>query len=293
MQNVNSDFWQKLQEDAVELVTVIDLITVNTTFHWTLGNEPITAPFSGVDTEYEVGPIRSDLRQKQSSDLSVENAGFGVANSGDVLSALLEVEDLDFASLNVRRVFADTPGLGFLQIFEGQIGDQSHDRNNISLNVRNRWQSLSREWPHYRYQDTCIWRFGGAGCGFDISTVTLTFTEGDLITGSSDRIALRFQNMTLIGSFDNDWFALGKLSFSSGKNAGVIRTIRSHSGDLIQLSRPLPFPVHSTDVFSMAPGCRKRLVADCASKYNNVQSGYAGFRWIPILEDGNQPIPRG
>lgn len=289
MQSVSSAFWARLQEPTVELATILDVVTVNTTFHWTLSNQDITAPFSGSDQTYIPAPIASNLRQKETNDLSVNQAGMVAANTDSLISQLLSTEDIDFAQVNVRRVFVDTPGLGFLQIFEGEIGEQSHDRVVWSFSIRNRWQSLSREFPQYKYQDLCVWRFGSIGCGFDISTVTLTFSHATVDVGSSSRTLLLLNSGTLTQSYANDWFSFGSLVFGAGKNNGIRRTIRVHSGDLLTLSRALPYAIDSTDVFSIAPGCRKRLVADCHSKYNNVESGYAGFKWIPVLEDANQP----
>lgn len=292
MQDISSAFWERLQGDAVELVEVIDLVTVNTTYHWTLGNQPITAAFSGSNEVYSPAPILSQLRQKQSNDLSVNQAGFTFANTDALLLALLETEDTDFAQVNVRRVFVDTPDLGFLQVFEGQVGEQNHDRHNANVSVRDRWQSLSRQFPQYQYQDTCIWRFGGIGCGFDVATVTLTFSHAAVDVASSTRVNILMNSGTLTQSFANDWFALGHMTFPSGKNAGIRRAIRAHSGDLLVLSRPLPFSIDSTDVFSLHPGCRKRLVADCNDKFDNVESGYSGYPFIPVLEDGGNPKPR-
>lgn len=290
MQSVSSAFWLKLQQPNVELVTLIDLTLPNTVQHWALSNKTITAPWSGTPTPYIPAMVNGQgMGQRQSSDLSVDNTGFVFANSDSYLSSIMETEDLDMAAVSIRRVFTDTPGLGFLQVFEGQLGEQTHDRQAIQVQARNRWQALSRKFPHLIYQDLCIWRFGAQGCGFDVSTITLTFSHGGLDYEASTKRTLVWSPTTLTQSYANDWFALGRVTFSAGQNNGIVRTIRSHSGDVIELSRPLPFAIDSTDVFSMHAGCRRRLIADCASKYNNVQSGYCGFSRIPILEDGNQP----
>jgi hypothetical protein len=66
-------------------------------------------------------------------------------------------------------------------------------------------------------------------------------------------------------------------------NSGQVRTVRAHSGDQIDLSHQFGGLVNSlsADVY---PGCRKRRVTDCESKYDNL-ANFNGHEWIPIQED--------
>jgi hypothetical protein len=65
-----------------------------------------------------------------------------------------------------------------------------------------------------------------------------------------------------------------------GPNSGYTRAIRSHSGDLLGLSHNLPVNSMAGMQIAIYPGCRKALIADCNSLYNNSRN-FLGWPWIP------------
>jgi len=283
--SVNSAFFTKMQSDGLGMALLIDLeVGSSTAFHWTSANNELTYTLSSAPTVYKPFPGQTLNGLRQQSDLSVSVIDFVVANTGGLLDDLLDTKDLDFAVLKIGRVHTDTPDLGRMEIFQGNLGDYSYDRNAISGSVRNNWGSRNDRFPYYNYQDKCIWRFGGAGCGFDASSVTISYVAADIIVGSTSQIGIRFVNGTITNSFANGYFDFGRLTVTDGPNSGHVRTIRSHSGDLFFLSHDLPVNSFSTFGFDVFPGCRKRMIADCTSKYDNA-ANFVGFPWIPIQED--------
>lgn len=273
----NSAFWERLQGDTMEIAEVIRLDHANLKKRWTTNNETITR--SG--EEYKPFPGQSEGGVEESSDLSVAVAGFVFANSGGEFDVLLHAANFDMATVIVERVFTDTPDLGSIEIFRGLLGDLSYTRTQISGEARTQWGGKNQNWPYHAYKDTCSWRFGSQGCGVDVSSFTLTFSGTQIASGTA--IAMVLTGTTLTQSYSNGFFDFGKLTFLTGPNSGEVRTIRTHSGNLLGLSHKLPYTANTGD-FSVYPGCRKRWEADCTSKYNN-EGNFLGFKWIPIQED--------
>lgn len=282
--DVSSAFYERLQWDGLNLATLIDLEATGQSFHWTSANDEMFYTLSGTLTKYDPFPGQTLKGLKQTNDLSVSVIDFVAANTGDLFSALMDTSDLDFADIKIGRVFIDTPDLGRMETYQGRLGDYSYDRASIAGSARNRWNSARVKWPYYNYQDNCAWRFGGRGCGFDTSSITLTFSSGNIVVGSTTTLAIRMQDGTLSNSFADERFNFGRLTVTDGPNSGHVRTIRAHSGDLLELSHELPVNSFATFDFEIFPGCRKRRIADCKSLYNN-EDAFLGFPWIPIQED--------
>jgi len=280
----NTAFFTRLQGDAIEMAELIDLETNGPSFHWTTANAPMTYTLSGTLTEYSPFPGRTVGGVRESTDLSVSVVEFVVANTGQIFSDLMVSNDFDMAEIKIGRVFTDTPDLGRMEIYQGKLGSFSYDRDKISGQARNQYGSANTRWPYYNYQDTCIWRFGGTGCGFDTTSVTLALGVDSFDTGSSTTLNILLASGTLVGSYADGRFDFGRFTVTDGVNSGHTRTIRAHTGDLLFLSHPLPINSFANFAASIFPGCRKRRVTDCISLYDNAEN-FEGFEWIPIQED--------
>ena len=278
----NSQFFEKLQDETVLIAETIDLFTPGGEFYWTTTNDNVsTLNSSGDAVEYTPFPGQTAGGTRQSTDLTIETIRFVVANSGGVFDALLVGKEIMRSSLVIRRFFTDTPGLGAWEIFRGDIGDFKWTRDLITGQVRDEWDSHTQKWPYYNYQDLCIWKFGGAGCGIDVSSFTVPLS---IDASSSTPTTIHCFSGTLTQSFANDRLTFGKFSVTFGANSGHVRSVRAHSGDVIELSHRLGSGVTSiaADVF---PGCRKRLIEDCTSLYDN-SARHNSYEWTPLQEEG-------
>jgi uncharacterized phage protein (TIGR02218 family) len=282
MRNVSSAFYAKLQGDG-QIAELIDLDCRNASFRWTTSNNRIFSTLSGNLTEYVPFPGGVPSGIEESSDLGVAVIDFIMANTGDVFPAIMAGGDFAAAALVISRVFIDTPDLGRMVIYNGNVGDYSYDRKTVVGQARNQWKGIAASFPYYTYQDLCGWRFGGTGCGFNTQSITLAVGTASVIPGSSTAVDIRLQNGYLSNSYANDRFDFGRLTVTGGVNSGQVRTIRVHTGDLLSLSYPLSVNCLSNISFSIYPGCRKRLIDDCTSLYNN-PTNFLGFPWIPIQE---------
>jgi len=85
------------------------------------------------------------------------------------------------------------------------------------------------------------------------------------------------------------WFDQGKISFTSGPNAGLSRGIKSwiagSGGAPGTVSLIAPFPVAPTsgDAFQIYPGCDKTLDAGGCPKFANTVR-FRGFPYVPTPE---------
>jgi hypothetical protein len=212
---------------------------------------------------------------KLSNNLQVAAVNFVLQNSGASIQNLIE-NDFATGLLKVGRVFASTPDLGRMEVYNGQVGDFSYNRTQITGQARNIWKSLSIQWPYYTYRDTCVWRFGSAGCGFNTSSITLAVNSVNV--GSSDTTDILLPTGTL-SLYTAGRFDFGRCTVTAGVNSGMVRTIRVQTGDLITLGQPLASSDLTGIKLSIFPGCRKRLIDDCKSLYNN-DKNFMGWPWI-------------
>lgn len=273
MREASSAFYALCQEDHVNIAELIEFSTRTYTWRWTTSNQDIVS--SGYTFEPFPGQAGGGI--EEGIDLRIATIDFTLQNSGGTFDAVLGANDLDMAGITVRRVHVSTPDAGSIEIYRGKVGDYVFDRKQINGQARNFFNSINVQWPYYTYMDQCAWRFGSVGCGFNTASITVSSTAYPVSSG--DRLNV-YAN---IASVSNNFYDKGRLTFVSGANSGHARSVRYQTGNLLALSHSLPYAVSSGDQFQLYPGCSKRIVDDCTSKYNNVRNALA-FPWIPKQE---------
>jgi uncharacterized phage protein (TIGR02218 family) len=128
------------------------------------------------------------------------------------------------------------------------------------------------------FQYACDAQLGDARCRVDLDDPAFR-AAGAVTTLVGDR---GFAASGLAG-FAAGWFALGRLSWTSGANAGRTADVAAHnvSGGvrrLALLEAPVR-PIAVGDDFSVVAGCDKRLET-CRSRFGNVVN-FRGFPHIP------------
>jgi len=128
------------------------------------------------------------------------------------------------------------------------------------------------------FQHACDAELGDARCGVDLDdpahkgTGSVTALAGD-----------RSFTVSGLGGFAAGWFTLGRLTWTSGANAGRVAEVTSH--DVVAGARRLTLleaPVRSIavgDDFVVRAGCDKRLET-CRDRFANVVN-FRGFPHIP------------
>ena len=81
-----------------------------------------------------------------------------------------------------------------------------------------------------------------------------------------------------------NFYDLGSITFTSGLNAGAIRTISDQVGNTntLKIYPPLPVAPSVGDAVSVIPGCDKTQ-NQCLTKFKNIAQ-FGGFPYVPAPE---------
>jgi uncharacterized phage protein (TIGR02218 family) len=97
-------------------------------------------------------------------------------------------------------------------------------------------------------QPGCRWIFGDSKCQKDLAPLTVT---GTIDSGQGQRGFTDAARGETAGYFNR-----GRVTFTSGDNAGISAEIKSHaSGGVFEVWPRLPYGVSTGDQYSMTPGC--------------------------------------
>jgi hypothetical protein len=80
----------------------------------------------------------------------------------------------------------------------------------------------------------------------------------------------------------SSWFGLGTVTFTSGANSGVSRTVKEYSPGRISFSLPLPYAPGIGDTFTAYAGCDKQM-RTCDGKFANL-ANFSGEPFVPAPE---------
>jgi len=183
----------------------------------------------------------------------------------------------DGARLKLERVFMATWGdtsAGTLINFVGRVSDVTCTRAQVDLNINSDLELLNIMLPRNVYQAGCIHTLYDTGCGLVAATFTVTGNTTANSTSSSINC-----NLTQNASY----FDLGTITYTTGNNAGVTRSVKSYTTGVMVPSLAFPFAPATGDLFTSKPGCDK-LAATCnSSKFSNL-ANFRGFTTIPVPE---------
>lgn len=192
---------------------------------------------------------------------------------------------LDGAQLLVETAYIQTwpTVVGTLHVFQGQVSDIFPERTAIKASIKSTLELLAQPFPRNVYQSVCSRTVYDAGCG----AVKATFTATGTVVASPAPTATSFKtgNAQAVGYFDQ-----GVITFTSGANAGLKRTVKSYDPATgFTFALPLPVAPAAGDTISVFAGCDKTL-ATCRSKFNNAGK-FRGFPWVPNPETAAPAVP--
>lgn len=235
-------------------------------------DQPIT--FDGLTYEPALGMIPSDLQT--SGDLSVDNLDakgalmvLGIAED-DIAAGLWDLCDVRVLRVN----WADLT-MGAEKIKRGSFGEISIGRDSFSNEVRGITQRLQQT----------IGDVVSASCKADLfdSRCKVVATEGTwkfsgiAVSGVTSDRQFGASGLTQAAGF----FDAGKVTWSTGANAGLSMEIRAHAaGGNIELQEPMPYTIAAADTFTVFAGCLKRATEDCTGKFSNIIN-FRGFPSVP------------
>lgn len=183
---------------------------------------------------------------------------------------------LDGARVVIERIFFSdwaTP-VGAVVIFSGRVSDVSGSRSAVKVDVKSDIELLNVSSPRNIYQAGCMRTLYDGGCKVNREK----FTVNGRVTANSMTGTELACNLTQA----DGWFNQGVIKFTSGRNAGLSRTVKEHKGGRLSFALRLPFPPQSGDVFKIYPGCDKRQET-CGKKFDNIVH-FRGFPYIPAAD---------
>ncbi len=213
-----------------------------------------------------------------------DQLGLAVSNldvDGALSSAAITEDDLnaglyDDAAVTIMRVnWQDVSQRVVLR--SGFLGQVTRGETSFSAELRGLAAKLDQSAGRI-FQRTCAWELGDARCQIDLGT---------LAHHGSGTIASVISNFDFtasgIGSFASGVFSRGKITWSSGDNAGLEIEVKSHSqgspNSRLSLFLPMPRPMQVGDAFTITAGCDKTL-ATCRDRFANVVN-FGGFPHMP------------
>jgi uncharacterized phage protein (TIGR02218 family) len=186
----------------------------------------------------------------------------------------------DGAELQLERAFMSSYGdtsVGTVILFTGRVAEIDLGRAVASFSVHSHLELLNVQLPRNLWQPGCVNSLGDASCGVNLAA----FAVGGAATAGSTAHLINASLAQGSGYFDQ-----GKITFTSGANAGLSRSVKSWSvgaPGVIALLAPFPNAPQAGDGFSIYPGCDKTLGPNGCAKFANT-ARFRGFPFIPTSE---------
>lgn len=187
----------------------------------------------------------------------------------------------DGATLTLDKVFSpnpwtyNMPSISSRYVlknrFLGLVDVEKATLLSASLKITSYTKLLNVKMPRNLFTSGCSRTFYSNDCGVSRDHLT---SQGITQIGTKTSITT---NLT----FNDSYYNLGVITFTSGGNTGIRRSIRSSSNGIIYPILPLPFTPQYGDTFTIYPGCPKTRVS-CASFNNSIN--FRGFPYIPVPE---------
>lgn len=231
------------------------------------------------------GPLLKRSRTKLSVGIAVDSLDITVSADASVtvnsvpLMQFLARGGLDGARLKLERAFmADwsTAPAGTLVLFAGRVNDVSINRYEASITVQSDLELLDASVPRNLYQPGCMNTLYDGACGKSRAALTVS----NAVTSTPAPTTTVFDSTLAQAA---GYFDLGVVTFTSGQNNGISRTVKQHgAGGLLTLIAPLPFAPATGDTFTVYPGCDKTM-GTCNTKFANL-ARFRGQPFIPVPE---------
>lgn len=207
------------------------------------------------------------------------NDNVGTTINGQALIPFIRAGGLMGARLQLDRAFwgpEDAGPVGALLWFIGRIAEIPRlDRYEAQLSIRSDLELLDVMIPRDVYQPGCLNTLYDSACGINRAALTV----GSTASSGTDATRTVFGHSLAQAA---GYFDLGVVTFTSGANANISRTVKRHVSGQITVLSPFPFAVDAGDAFAIYPGCDKTQ-ATCTNKFLNVVH-FRGMPYIPVPE---------
>lgn len=257
------------------------------TYHFCTGQVPIT--YGG--HVYTTGLTINRGSTTQSVGLQVQTMDITISPQADSPAGAVTIGGfpflqgcanrvLDGARIVYSKMFLsdyNDPSPGAMPWFQGRVNKVTVTRLSAVITLNSDIEMLNVQMPINVLQPGCLHTLFDAGCGLSSSAFQVS---GACVAGSTVLDILTNLSQA------NDYFTLGRITFTTGVNAGISRAVKQHlvvgGPAQIVIPNPLPTAPASGDAFIATPGCDKTS-ATCQTKFNNLQR-FRGYPFVPVPE---------
>ena len=230
---------------------------------------------AGTTYEPDTGFAASEIRASADFSVDAQDAE-GALRSDRITETDILDGRWDNAAIEVWRVNWEDVAQRVL-MRRGNLGQIRRGKQVFVAEVRSLTHFLNQ--PVGRtYQYYCDAELGDTRCGVNLATPSYS-DSGSVAAVSGDRSFAT----TGLGGFAPNWFALGRVEWTSGSNAGrraevSIHTISAGTAQITLIEAPVR-TIAMGDGFSIQAGCDKQF-ATCRTKFGNGVN-FRGFPSIP------------
>jgi uncharacterized phage protein (TIGR02218 family) len=247
---------------------------------WSGADIPLTAN----GTPYILGPAidRGSISEKIGLEVGTLTmtitANVDDRINGTPIIPFIAGRGLDGATVRLERAFLPdwtSPVTGTLLRFAGRVTSVGAIAgSSVELTVSSWMILLNVNVPPNLYQTACLHTVYDSGCGLNADS----FASGGTVSSAPSHAAFASNLTGHAGEF-----AQGRVTFTSGANSGIARTVKSNdTAGNFGLISPLPAPLAAGDSFTAYKGC-DLTSATCASRFNNI-ARFKGTPYCPVPE---------
>ena len=212
---------------------------------------------STIETGSELNPDNLELEGFLASPAITE---------ADIHSGIWDYAAIEMFEVNYRDL---TQGRNLVR--SGTLGQVRGGRSKFVAELRGLTQKYSRRIVRLTTAE-CTADLGDARCTVNLTPHTMTAA----VEAVSDNRVITSESLITIAN----WYTGGKLTFTSGLNAGLSMEVKESNGAEITLHEQMPFTIAVSDAFTITAGCMKRFVEDCIGKFGNGVN-FRGFPHLP------------
>jgi uncharacterized phage protein (TIGR02218 family) len=226
--------------------------------------------FGGVTYQAAQGYTASNI--DSSAELNPDNLELdGVLQSPAITDEDIHSGLWDYAAIEVFEVNYSDLTMGKNILRSGTLGEVRGGRSKFTAEMRGLLQAYTRTIVRLVTKE-CAWDLGDSRCKRDLAGITVTGTVGSVVGNRVINDAARTEAA--------EWFTAGKLTMTSGANAGLSMEVKRSAPGVLELTHAFYEPIEPDDTYSVYAGCLKRFEEDCTTKHNNALN-FGGFPHLP------------
>jgi uncharacterized phage protein (TIGR02218 family) len=212
----------------------------------------------------------------------VDNLKLTAGDNADIVQADVLDGLWDAAAYRLFLFNPLDPTDGIVAWHYGTVANVEPRIGAFDIELRDHRQALHQDQtPTHQY--ACTYELGDARCKKDLTAFTVT---AEPVTSVASVYSFTCSGLAQAA----DYFANGKLKFTSGDNANGVssqmwRRIRTHAtGGVLTMQLPLVHTVQVGDEITIVAGCTHRPDEDCRDKFSN-KINYGGCDTKPLVRE--------